>query len=64
MIELLDIDDDTLLNITPLANIPSTDRYVAIQQRQRTVEIVLQKIEVKFLFFCIINNKLLFIDDA
>jgi hypothetical protein len=27
---------------------PSTDRYVAIQQRQRTVDILLQKIEVKF----------------
>jgi hypothetical protein len=27
---------------------PSTDRYVAMQQRQRTVEILLQKIEVTF----------------
>ncbi|CAF4915082.1 unnamed protein product [Rotaria sp. Silwood1] len=46
LIQLLDIDDDTLLNVSPLAAMPATDRYVALQQRQRTIEILLQKIEM------------------
>ncbi len=50
LIQLLDIDDDTLLNISPLINTPSTDRYVAIQQRQHIVDILLQKMEVRFYF--------------
>ena len=36
------------MNIPPLANTPSTDRYVVIQQRQHTVDVLLQKIEVRF----------------
>jgi hypothetical protein len=47
LVQLLDIDDDSLLNVSPLATIPSADRYVALQQRQRTIEILLQKIEVR-----------------
>ncbi|CAF5048724.1 unnamed protein product, partial [Rotaria sp. Silwood1] len=43
---LLDIDDDSLLNVTPLATLRTTDRYVALQQRQRTNEILIQKIEM------------------
>ncbi|CAF3907790.1 unnamed protein product, partial [Rotaria sordida] len=46
LIQLLDIDDDTLLNVSPLATMPSTDRYVALQQRQRVIEMLLQKIEM------------------
>ncbi|CAF0844729.1 unnamed protein product [Adineta steineri] len=46
LIQLLDIDDDSLSNIAPLASLPTTDRYVALQQRQRTTEILVQKIEM------------------
>ncbi|CAF4664567.1 unnamed protein product, partial [Rotaria sp. Silwood2] len=46
LMNLLDIDDDSLLNVTSLAILPSTDRYVALQQRQRTNEILIQKIEM------------------
>ncbi|CAF0920949.1 unnamed protein product [Rotaria sordida] len=46
LMNLLDIDDDNLLNVTPLTTLPSTDRYVALQQRQRTNEILIQKIEM------------------
>jgi hypothetical protein len=49
LIQLLEIDDDSLLNLTPLATAPSADRYVALQQRQRTTEILIQKIQVKSL---------------
>ncbi|CAF3381915.1 unnamed protein product [Rotaria sp. Silwood1] len=46
LMNLLDIDDDSLLNVTPLATLRTTDRYVALQQRQRTNEILIQKIEM------------------
>ena len=46
LIQLLDIDDDSLINVTSLANVPSSDRSVALQQRQRTTEILIQKIQV------------------
>ena len=47
LVQLLEIDDDSLLNVTPLASTLSADRYVALQQRQRTIEILLQKIGVR-----------------
>ncbi|CAF4384207.1 unnamed protein product, partial [Rotaria sp. Silwood2] len=46
LIQLLDINDDTVLNVSPLATMPATDRYVALQQRQRVIEMLLQKIEM------------------
>ncbi|CAF2522422.1 unnamed protein product [Rotaria sp. Silwood2] len=46
LIQLLDINDDTVLNVSPLATMPTTDRYVALQQRQRVIEMLLQKIEM------------------
>ncbi|CAM4785573.1 unnamed protein product [Rotaria magnacalcarata] len=46
LMNLLDIDDDSLANVTPLATLPATDRYVALQQRQRTNEILMQKVEM------------------
>ncbi len=54
MIKLLEIDDDSLLNLTPLGSVPGTERHNAIQQRQRVTEILIQKIEVNsrcFLLF-------------
>ncbi|CAF4193645.1 unnamed protein product, partial [Rotaria socialis] len=46
LMNLLDIDDDGLANVAPLATLPATDRYVALQQRQRTNEILMQKVEM------------------
>ncbi|CAF5095344.1 unnamed protein product, partial [Rotaria magnacalcarata] len=46
LMNLLDIDDDSLANVTPLATLPATDRYVALQQRQRMNEILMQKVEM------------------
>jgi hypothetical protein len=56
--QLLDIDDDSLLNVTPL----STDRHLALQQRQRTTEILIQKIQVKYLIDFYLNNQKLILD--
>ncbi|CAF4241830.1 unnamed protein product, partial [Rotaria magnacalcarata] len=46
LVQLLDIDDDTLLNVSPLATMSPTDRYVAIQQRRHIIEALLQKVEM------------------
>ncbi|CAF1184945.1 unnamed protein product [Adineta steineri] len=46
LVRLLDIDDDTLLNTSPLSTVPANERYLAIQQRQRIIDILLQKLEV------------------
>lgn len=46
LIEILDIDDDSLINQTPLANLPPNDRFAAFQQRQKTTEILIQKIQM------------------
>ena len=44
--QLLDIDDESLLHVTSIATLSLTERYVALQQRQRTTEILTQKVEV------------------
>lgn len=46
LIQILDIDDDTLLNVPALSTVSPADRQNVLQQRQRTTEILLQKIEV------------------
>ncbi|CAF3734268.1 unnamed protein product [Adineta steineri] len=46
LVRLLDIDDDTLLNTSPLSTVPANERYLAVQQRQRIIDILLQKLEV------------------
>jgi len=46
LVHQLEIDDDSLVNVQTLANIPSQDRYIALQQRQRATEILAQKIEM------------------
>ncbi|CAF4419178.1 unnamed protein product, partial [Adineta steineri] len=45
LVRLLDIDDDTLLNTSPLSTVPANERYLAVQQRQRIIDILLQKLE-------------------
>ncbi|CAF0940971.1 unnamed protein product [Adineta ricciae] len=44
--QILEIDDESLSNVAPIASLSTTDRYVALQQRQRTTEILIQKIEM------------------
>ncbi|UJR35066.1 hypothetical protein I4U23_027842 [Adineta vaga] len=46
LIQILDIDDDSLSNVAPIATLTTADRYVALQQRQRITEILIQKIEM------------------
>ena len=56
LLQLFDIDDDSLLHVTPLATLPSDDHHRALQQRKRTTEIITQKIEV--IYSCCSNYKL------
>jgi len=40
-----------LINSPPLTNVSASDRLVALQQRQKTTDILVQKIQVNLCFF-------------
>ncbi|CAF0944733.1 unnamed protein product [Adineta ricciae] len=46
VVRLLNIEDDTVLHTSPLTVAASNERYAALQQRQRMIDILLQRIEI------------------
>lgn len=40
-----------MINSPPLTNVSASDRLVALQQRQKTTDILVQKIQVNLCFF-------------